>query len=208
MAYLFYITVFIIIGIVIKFILQDDEGKAYTVIIIITIIWAFIWGPFAIAALIEMIIGYTIVDSYWYVFQAIGEMIWRGIGVLFILGVIVIIISAINRSSDEGTVNNNIINRKVVYYTPQEQCTNKGNIWNNQTQSCTILYSLTIQTNPVNARVRIMNIKPKYYDNIRLPEGRYDIMVNKLGFYSKRRYIYLSNDSSYLFVLDPQKVAF
>jgi len=200
--YLFYIIIFIVVGIIIRLIFEYDEGKAYSTIIIITIIWAFIWGPFAIAALIEMMIGYAIMDSYGYMFKAIGELIWHGIGILFILGIIVIIISAIYNSSTEKAVSKNARDREVVYHSPQEQCVNKGNIWNSQAQSCTILYSLTIKTNPVDARVRIMNIKPKYYDGIKLPSGRYDIMVDKLGFYSQRGYVDLYKDTTYSINLD------
>ena len=43
-------------------------------------------------------------------------------------------------------------------------------------------YPLTINTVPSNARVQIMNIKPKYYDGIRLVQGKYKIRVSKKGY--------------------------
>lgn len=54
-----------------------------------------------------------------------------------------------------------------------------------------------MKTIPIDARVRIMNIKPKYYDGIRLARGRYDIRVDKQGFYTKNFYIILAKDSVY-----------
>jgi len=43
-------------------------------------------------------------------------------------------------------------------------------------------YSLTIKPTPSNARVQIMNIKPKYYDGIKLKKGKYDIKVSKKSY--------------------------
>jgi len=55
MDYLFYV-----IGVI----FPDDEGKAYLSIIIITIVWAFIWGLWAIAAFIELVIGYSVITGF------------------------------------------------------------------------------------------------------------------------------------------------
>lgn len=49
--------------------------------------------------------------------------------------------------------------------------------------------SLTIETAPTDARVRIMNIKPVYYDGIELAEGKYDVLVTKPGYKPKRMWI-------------------
>ena len=49
--------------------------------------------------------------------------------------------------------------------------------------------NLTILTNPNNARVRIMNIKPRYYPGIKLSQGKYEVYVTKLGFKAKRIWI-------------------
>ena len=46
-------------------------------------------------------------------------------------------------------------------------------------------YSLTILPSPENASVKILNIKPKYYDGIRLSEGKYHIQVSKSGYQTK-----------------------
>ncbi len=45
---------------------------------------------------------------------------------------------------------------------------------------------LTVFTEPSDARVRIMNIGPKYRDGIRLDYGRYDIEVSKPGYRTQR----------------------
>ena len=42
--------------------------------------------------------------------------------------------------------------------------------------------SLTVKTTPANARVRIMNIVPKYQDGIKLNEGKYHIEVSAEGY--------------------------
>lgn len=54
---------------------------------------------------------------------------------------------------------------------------------------------LTVKTIPKNARVRIMNIKPKYYDGIELMPGRYDIEVDADGHETFRRWYTLGSGS-------------
>lgn len=51
------------------------------------------------------------------------------------------------------------------------------------------LLTLKVQTTPSSAKVQIMNIKPKYYDNIELAPGMYDILVSKKGYISERHSI-------------------
>lgn len=53
-----FIIVFIIVGLVMGFVL--DESTAIVGIIIISILWAFAMGPWAIATLIELSLGYLI----------------------------------------------------------------------------------------------------------------------------------------------------
>lgn len=60
MLIILYIVVFIIIGYFIGAIYQFEEGKAWTSIIVISVLWAFVMGPFAIATFIELVIGYKI----------------------------------------------------------------------------------------------------------------------------------------------------
>jgi len=62
-------------------------------------------------------------------------------------------------------------------------------------------YSLTIQTIPYNAKVQIMNIKPKYHDGILLKKGRYDIRVSKRGYKTFRQWITINQDSHYTITL-------
>ncbi len=52
---------------------------------------------------------------------------------------------------------------------------------------------LTIKTSPANARVRILNIEPKYQDNIELKSGRYHIEVSLSGY--KRHTEWLTLDA-------------
>jgi len=43
-------------------------------------------------------------------------------------------------------------------------------------------FPLTVNTTPSNAKVQILNIKPKYYDGIKLKRGKYKIRVSKNGY--------------------------
>jgi len=54
------------------------------------------------------------------------------------------------------------------------------------------LYSLTIKTTP-GATVRIMNVGPKYHNGIKLAPGNYDILVEKKGYMSTRKWIKITN---------------
>jgi uncharacterized lipoprotein YajG len=49
--------------------------------------------------------------------------------------------------------------------------------------------SLTVITNPADARVRIMNIAPVYQDVMELKEGKYDIEVTKAGYLTYRKWV-------------------
>jgi tetratricopeptide (TPR) repeat protein len=48
---------------------------------------------------------------------------------------------------------------------------------------------LTVRTDPPDARVRIMNIVPRYQDGIRLAPGSYDILVDAPGYTAHREWI-------------------
>lgn len=68
-----------------------------------------------------------------------------------------------------------------------------------------ILLPLTIETNVPNAKVAVMNIKPKYIVGMRLAEGRYDIKVSAPGHESVRRDVYLTADETrFIIKLLPQ----
>ncbi len=49
---------------------------------------------------------------------------------------------------------------------------------------------------PQDARVRILNIRPKYHDNIYLPAGRYHIEVSKDGFETHKEWINLQGNKT------------
>ncbi len=57
------------------------------------------------------------------------------------------------------------------------------------------LYSLEVTTIPTNTKVQIMNIKPKYYNGIRLKKGRYNIKVSKPGYITGDYYIDVSQNT-------------
>ncbi|WP_226661955.1 bifunctional serine/threonine-protein kinase/formylglycine-generating enzyme family protein [Microbulbifer aggregans] len=50
-------------------------------------------------------------------------------------------------------------------------------------------YSLTVSAKPTGARIRIMNIAPRYTPGIDLPPGRYDVEISKPGYDILRRWI-------------------
>ena len=54
-------------------------------------------------------------------------------------------------------------------------------------------YSLTVNATPSDSRIRIMNIKPKYHDGIRLLPGSYKIVVDKSSYSSKTKWIKIKN---------------
>lgn len=59
---LFFAVVFVILGLIIGSMLKE-ESVAITSILVITVIWAFVYGPWAIATLIELIVGYSLAKS-------------------------------------------------------------------------------------------------------------------------------------------------
>ena len=71
---------------------------------------------------------------------------------------------------------------------------------NNQTKNTVIKekkldnsYRLKVNA-PKNSRVRILNIKPKYHDNIELSKGKYLIEVTKQGYQKYKKWIVLNKD--------------
>jgi hypothetical protein len=58
----------------------------------------------------------------------------------------------------------------------------------------TQIYSLTIGVTPRDATVKILNIKPKYYDGIKLERGDYHIRITKDGYKPVSRWINIKQD--------------
>ncbi len=56
-------------------------------------------------------------------------------------------------------------------------------------------YPLTITTQPLDAKVSITNIKPRYKDGILLASGKYNIKVSKSGYATKRTSVILNNQA-------------
>lgn len=61
-------------------------------------------------------------------------------------------------------------------------------------------YRLYISPTPRDATIKILNIKPKFRQGIRLPVGRYDVLVSKKGYHSRRFWVELSNRSRRILV--------
>lgn len=59
-------------------------------------------------------------------------------------------------------------------------------------------YRLYVDADPPDARVRIMNINPRFYQGIPLKPGSYDIMVDKEGYRSYRRWIQIKDQDYHL----------
>lgn len=57
-----FFILFTIVGAILRFILEKD--LAIGTIIVITIIWAFIYGPWAVATFFELLIGFAIVEKF------------------------------------------------------------------------------------------------------------------------------------------------
>ena len=69
-------------------------------------------------------------------------------------------------------------------------------------------FSLTINTTPRDARVYITNIKPKYYDGIKLKKGTYNIKVKKSGYLTKEGSIELSRSESIDIILEKETTVY
>ena len=50
-------------------------------------------------------------------------------------------------------------------------------------------YHLRVNAIPSNSIIKVMNIKPKYQNNMSLPQGKYDILVEKDGYKPERQWI-------------------
>lgn len=74
---------------------------------------------------------------------------------------------------------------------------NKKNAVDSPTPEKPSLYSLTIETSPKNAKVRILNIKPKYRDGIKLASGKYHVSVKAKGYVPYSRWVNIKNKNSH-----------
>lgn len=65
-------------------------------------------------------------------------------------------------------------------------------------------WMLTVQPEPSNAVVRIVNIQPPYSDGMRLPAGAYRIKISKEGYIGKDVWMHLDKDIVYTVTLSPE----
>jgi len=63
------------------------------------------------------------------------------------------------------------------------------------------MYTLSIISSPKSARIRILNIKPKYRSGIRLSKGAYHIEVSEIGYETLKQWINLTKNNSFYFSL-------
>ncbi len=174
-----FIALFLIIGFLIGFFAEDEI--AYGLILIITIAWIFAYGPWAIATLIELVIGYSL-----------GSKVRPIAGDIFVEK-----IQEFEEEQEEssnlflwllcGSAGGLFLLTEVLSYTNSGSETNEKQPVN--IQQVIQKHPFTIKTLPANARVRIMNIKPKYRDGIELEDGAYDMLVDAAGYYSWRKII-------------------
>lgn len=54
-------------------------------------------------------------------------------------------------------------------------------------------YSLNIKTSPSNAKIRIMNIRPKYTQGIKLESGKYHVNISKKGYYTVDKWVEITD---------------
>ncbi len=66
-------------------------------------------------------------------------------------------------------------------------------------------YSLTINLTPVNGKIRIMNIGPKYKNGILLKPGKYDIYITHSGYQEYRKWIKIEDSDVSLDVVLQKK---
>lgn len=65
-------------------------------------------------------------------------------------------------------------------------------------------FHLTIKTIPSDAKVRVLNIVPKYHDDILLEKGEYQIEISKDGYETIYKWVQLEKDTNLNFTLSKQ----
>jgi hypothetical protein len=69
------------------------------------------------------------------------------------------------------------------------------------------LPTLTIATDPADARVRVMNVAPAYRARMPLAPGAYDVLVDRAGYVPSRQWIRLDGDRTVAVRLAPQSTS-
>ncbi len=55
-----FFIMFLVVGFLLGFIFNDTPSTAIAIIVITSIVWAFIWGAWAIATFFELFLGYAV----------------------------------------------------------------------------------------------------------------------------------------------------
>ena len=66
-------------------------------------------------------------------------------------------------------------------------------------------FSVNVTTVPAYATIKITNIKPKFYQGMRLKKGKYNVSVSKKGYKTYKGYFELTQNSSYTVTLEKKK---
>ncbi len=167
---------------------KDARDVAIGLWVLETIVFVWFMSPLMFIQFGTIAAMYFLTEEHWqeFIVDMAVMIFWYGMAITIVVGGGFAIYFQINNKTS---------------LTPEQTCTENGNLWEYNDRSnifeCTYLYSLYIETNPKDARVQIMNIKPKYYDGIRLRPGRYNIRVSKKRYYNDNFYIDLEEDSSF-----------
>ena len=177
----------------------SEAARATVISLWVLETFVFVWflSPLMFLQLCTIAIMYFVTDEFYR--ELIKEILLKIAGIAlaisFIAGVGVILYNKFSQGE-------NSIFEEV---SSEQTCLNNANLWEFDSKisawKCTNLYSLNIETTPVNARVQIMNIKPKYYDGIRLKPRRYTIRVSQPGYHTENYYIDFQDDSTYVSTL-------
>ena len=57
-----FFIMFLIVGFLLGYIIEDQQ-KALTIIVIVSIVWGLIAGPWALATLLELLLGYFVMKN-------------------------------------------------------------------------------------------------------------------------------------------------
>jgi hypothetical protein len=174
----------------------SEEARATVIGLWVLETFIFVWflSPLMFLQLGTITIMYFVTDEFYR--EVIKEILITVLRYVLAIGLLITLAVVVYNSyfKDDSPV--------AVALTPEQACSQNGNLWEfdnlNSQWKCTYFYSLNIVTTPEDARVQIMNIKPKYYDGIRLRPGRYTMRVSKPGYHTENFYIDFQDDSTYV----------
>ena len=108
------------------------------------------------------------------------------------------------RSKDKNIFYANYKNTELLYFSGHGMYINDNNktMYEGTGSIINTRFSLNIKTMPISAKIKILNIKEKYKNNIYLSKGIYTIEISSNGYSKKRFNIKIDNDSDMIVKLD------